>query len=264
IIPLATIPAALFAGYLIRLLIDKMTERGALQMKERILAEAQHEAEQIKKEMELEAKQEIMQRREEFEAEVRQTRNELRQTERRLDKREDSLDEKDELLGKKEKFLETGEKNVAQKRKELTRMEDKLKQLEEQMQQELYRISGLSREEAKRGLAERLRQEVEKESTEMINATVARARNKAQQEARKVIVGAIERCAAAATSEATVCTVELPNDDLKGRIIGREGRNIRCFEKATGVDVIVDDTPGVVVLSSFDSVRREAARLAMQ
>ena len=262
-----TVPAvvgAALAGYIIRFMIDKLTERGALQTKKRILAEAQREAEQTKREMELQAKQNVIQRREEFEAEVRQTRNELRQTERRLDKREDSLDEKEALLNKKEKFLETAEKNVTEQRKELSLLEDRLAALDEKKQQELYRISSLTREEAKRMLLESLREEVESECTDMVNEKVAHATRVAQQEARRIVVDSIERCAAETTSEATVCTVELPNDDLKGRIIGREGRNIRSFEKASGVDVIVDDTPGVVVLSSFDSVRREAARLAME
>lgn len=258
------VAAAVAGGYFIRLMVDKLAERGALQTKERILKEARHDAEQHRREAELQAKQEIIQRREEFESEVRQIRNELRQTERRLDKREDSLDEKEELLNKKEKFLETAEKNVAAKRNELTELEDRLKELERKARQELHRISGLSREEAKQMLADSLREEVENECTEMINRRVKRAQKLAEREANRVLVDAIGRCAAETTSEVTVCTVELPNDDVKGRIIGREGRNIRCFEKAIGVDVIVDDTPGVVVLSSFDSVRREAARLAMQ
>jgi ribonuclease Y len=251
-------------GYVVRFLLDRLTERGALQAKARIIGEGEREAEQIKKEMELQAKQEVIQRREEFEGEVRQTRSELRQTERRLDKREDSLDEKEDLLNKKEKFLETGEKNVAQKRRELAQLEARLKELEERRQQELHRISGLSKDDAKGLLLDSLREEVENECTDMINEKVNQATRQAQQQARRILTDAIERCAAETTSEATVSTVELPSDDLKGRIIGREGRNIRCFEKAIGVDVIVDDTPGVVVLSSFDSVRREAARLAME
>jgi ribonuclease Y len=136
--------------------------------------------------------------------------------------------------------------------------------MEEQKQQELYRISGLSRDDAKAMLAESLKDEVESECTEMINRRVRQAQQKAEVEATRIVAESIQRCAASTTSEATVCSVQLPNDDLKGRIIGREGRNIRCFEKASGVDVIVDDTPGVVVLSSFDSIRREAARLAME
>jgi ribonuclease Y len=254
----------LLAGYSIRCLIDRLAERSALQRKARIIDEGRHEAEQIRKEMQLQAKQEIIQRREAFEEELRQGRSELRQTERRLDKREDGLDEKEDLLTKKERFLETAEKNVAEKRRELTELEDELSKLKVQMQNELYRISGLSEQEAKRMLAERLREEVENECTDMVNRQLARAKRRAQHESRRIVVEAVERCSAATTSEATVCAVALPNDDLKGRIIGREGRNIRCFEKAIGVDVIVDDTPGVVVLSSFDSVRREAARLAME
>jgi ribonuclease Y len=263
-VAVASVAGAVLGGYLIRFMIDKLAERGAQQMKERILSEAQREADQIKREMELQAKQDVIQRREQFEAEVRQTRGELRQTERRLDKREDSLDEEEGLLNKKEKFLETGEKNLAESRKQLSLLEDRLAEMEKRKQQELYRISGLSHDEARRQLLESLRDEVENECTEMVNRKVAHAQRVGRQEAQRVLVDAIERCAAETTSEATVTTVELPNDDIKGRIIGREGRNIRSFEKATGVDVIVDDTPGVVVLSSFDSVRREAARLAME
>ena len=261
---IAGLAGAAVAGYLICHFVSKLAEKGALQVRARILEDAHADAERIRHEMELEARQEIVQRREEFEGEVRQTRNELRQTERRLDKREDGLDEKELLLGKKEKFLETGEKNVAEKRRELTELEEKLRRQEEQMREELHRISRLSAEEAKRILLESLQKEVESEATDMVNDLIGRAQRKAKAEAQRVVVEAIERCAAETTGEATVCTVELPSDDIKGRIIGREGRNIRSFEKAVGVDVIVDDTPGVVVLSSFDSVRREAARLAMQ
>jgi len=251
-------------GYLIRVFIDILAERSAQQVKERILEEARHKAEQIRKEMELEAKQLIIQRREDFEQDVREARKELRLTERRLEKRQDGLDEKENLLEKKEKFLETGEKNVAEKRRQLINREEQLRQLEEKKRQELYRISRLSREEAEKMVQETIREEVENECTEMINRHVAQAGRKARQVARRMLTDSIQRCAAETTSEATVCTVQLPSDDLKGRIIGREGRNIRCFEKAVGVDVIVDDTPGVVVLSCFDSVRREIARLSME
>jgi len=260
----ASLTGAVLGGYLIRHLVDRLAERGALQVRERILEEAGTDGRRIKQELELQARQEIVQRREEFEGEVRQTRNELRQTERRLDKREDSLDEKEQLLSKKEKFLETGEKTLAEKRREAGQLREELHRQEEHLRDELYRISTLSRDEAKRILLESLQSEVENECTDMVNERIARAQRAAAGEAQRIVVEAIERCAAATTGEATVCTVELPSDDLKGRIIGREGRNIRSFEKAVGVDVIVDDTPGVVVLSSFDSVRRETARLAMQ
>ncbi len=254
----------LIGGYFFRLLIARMLQREAEKRRDEILESAQEEAERQKREAELEAQQKIIERREKFENEVQETRNELRQTERRLDKREDSLDKKEELLGKKERYLETSEKNVAEKRRELSEKEEELEQVIENQKDELYRISGLSEEEAREMILERIREDVEEDSQEMVNQRLARAREEAEQKAKDILVSSIERCSAASTSETTVCTIELPSDDLKGRIIGREGRNIRAFEKATGIDVIVDDTPGVVVLSGFDSVRREVARLSME
>ncbi len=253
----------LTAGYFVRVYIASRIRRDAEKEREQILRAATREAEQTRKEMAVQARQEVIELRENFEKELQETRKELRQTERRLDKRDDGLEKKQELLSKKERFLETGEKNLAENRKELVQRESELERLTEQEREELYRISGLSAAEARQILLERLREGVERDCTEMINSKLKRAAETAQEEAKSVVIGAIQRCAAESTSEATVCTVELPSDDIKGRIIGREGRNIRCFEKATGVDVIVDDTPGLIVLSSFDSVRREAARLAM-
>jgi len=251
-------------GYFLRILVARLIKRDAEAQRERILRDARQEANQLKREMELEAKQQIIQRREQFEREAQEVRAELRQIERRLDKREDSLDRKQELLSKKERYLETIEKNVIEKRKELGEKEKQIERLMEAQNEELYRIGGLSREEARRICLERTRQQVESECQEMISQRLARAQEEAEQKARTIIVNAIERCSAQSTSETTVSTIELPTDELKGRIIGREGRNIRAFEKATGVDVIVDDTPGVIVLSGFDSVRREAARIGME
>ena len=251
-------------GYFLRIFIARLIKRDAEAQKEGILREARQEADQLKKEAELQAKQQIIQRREQFEKEVQETRGEFRQIERRLDKREDSLDRKQEVLSKKERYLETIEKNVIEKRKELGEKEKQIERLAEVQNEELYRISGLSREEAKRICLENTRQQVEDDCQEMVNQRVLRAQEEAEEKARTIVVNAIERCAAQATSETTVSTIELPTDELKGRIIGREGRNIRAFEKATGVDVIVDDTPGVIVLSGFDSVRREAARISME
>ena len=254
----------LVAGYYLR----KGLARAALQSAERrgdeILTQARQEAEQRRKEIEVEARQEIIRLRESFEQEVQETRRELRQTERRLDKREDGLDKKQELLAKKERYLETAEKSLAENRRCLAQQEAEAQGLVAQQREELHRISGLSQEDARRILLERLEQEVEQDCAEMVGERLARAKETADRKAKAILVDALQRCAADSTGEATVCTVELPNDELKGRIIGREGRNIRAFEKATGVDVIVDDTPGVVVLSSFDSVRREAARLSME
>lgn len=252
-----------FVGYLFHIVVAKMMSRDASKEKNRILHEARQQAETQAKEIELQAKQEIIQRRETFENEVQETRRELRQTERRLDKREDALDEKDEILAKKERYLDTGEKNLAENRRQLAAQDKEVHDIIERQREQLYRISSLTREEAKNQLLESLLEEAEKDCEKIVNQKIARAQERGEDESRRIIVDTIQRCAAETTSHATVTAIELPNDELKGRIIGREGRNIRSFEKATGVDVIVDDTPGVVVLSSFDSVRREVARLAM-
>lgn len=254
----------LVAGYYIRRGLAQAVQRDAESKRKEILEQARQEAEQLKKEEEVKVRQDLIERREEFEQEVRQTRQELRQTERRLEKREDSLDQKEEMVAKKERFLETAEKNLAENRKQLAEEESKIEELKERQKDELYRISGLSQQDAKDVLFQRIEQEVERDCEELIGEKLARAEEKADKEATRILVDALERCAADSATDTTTCTIELPKDDLKGRIIGREGRNIRAFEKATGVDVIVDDTPGVVVLSSFDSVRREAARVAME
>ncbi len=251
-------------GYFIRIALASAVHRDAERRRAEILDAARHEAIQRKRELEIEARQEIIELREKFEQEVQETRRELRQTERRLDKREDGLDKKHELLSKKERYLETAEKNVAETRRELVRREAELGRLTQQQTDELYHISGLSREDARQILLDRIKEKVERDCREMVNSRLLRASEAAEQKAREIVITALQRCAVDSTSEATVCTVALPNDDIKGRIIGREGRNIRSFEKATGVDVIVDDTPGMIVLSSFDSVRREAARMAME
>jgi len=256
--------AGLVAGYFARLAVAKAIHRGAEKDRDEMLAEAEREAKRIKQEIELQAKQELIGKREEFEREVQQSKRELRQTERRLEKREDALDEKRDLLAKKEKYLETTEKNVAEVRKKLGDRESELETIIERQTAELHHIGGLTEQQAREILYERLIKDVEAGCAETINKKLAQANEFAEERSRQIIVDAIERCAAECTSEATVTTIELPDDDLKGRIIGREGRNIRSFEKAAGVDVIVDDTPGLIVLSSFDSIRREVARMAMQ
>ncbi|MFP4029132.1 MAG: ribonuclease Y [Candidatus Brocadiia bacterium] len=254
----------LVAGYFLRRALAIAVQQHAERRREEILGQAKREAEQLKKEIEVEGKEEVIALREDFEEEVQEIRGELRQTERRLEKREDSIEKKQELVAKKERYLETSEKNLAENRRKLAERENEVEELVQKQRQELHRISGLSQDDAKELLLERIEQDMEQDCVELIGSKVAQANEKADMEAQAILVEALERCAAESTSEATVSTVELPSDDMKGRIIGREGRNIRSFEQATGVDVIVDDTPGVVVLSSFDSVRRETARVAME
>ncbi len=256
--------AGIVLGYFMRIYVASQVRKDAEKRRDDILSNARHEAEQMRREMEVQAKQEIIDQRERFEKESQEARRQTRQAERRVEKREDGLDKKHDTLLKKEKFLETAEKNLAEGRCQLSQRQSELDGILEQEKQELYRISGLSHDDAYKMLVDSTRDEVERDCTEMINSRLSRAKESADEQAKEVVTQALQRCAAETTSETTVCAIELPNDDIKGRIIGREGRNIRAFEKATGVDVIVDDTPGVIVLSSFDSVRRQAAKLAME
>lgn len=264
IILCSTLFVGLIIGFVLKHVWGLISKRDAERSSAQIIDEANQKAEQIVRESELLAKQEWLQKREEFEGEMQQARQELRQVERRLEKREDALERKQDLLDKKEKYLETTEKNISDKRRELAVREKELQDLVDKETEELHRISGLTEEEARQILMDQLKNKVEEQCIDMINRKVNRAKEEGEEKARKIVVGAIQRCAAESTSEATVCSIELPNDEIKGRIIGREGRNIRAFEKATGVDVIVDDTPGVVVLSGFDSVRREIAKITME
>lgn len=228
------------------------------------MEEATAEAERIKKEAALVLKDELFKRKEAFERETQEARHELRQLEKRLVKREDNLERKAEILAKKERYVESLQASLAQKLKEVEESELRLKKALEENERALLKVSGYSREEAERLLLSRLEKELEGECSKRVAKAIQKAKETAQEEATKIICETIQRCAADHTAENIVSTVELPNEEMKGRIIGREGRNIRAFEKATGIDVIVDDTPGVIVLSGFDSVRREVARMTME
>lgn len=235
----------------------------ATQQAERLVSEAKSQADVIVKEAKVDAKAEFIRRMEEFEARSEEIREELKETERRLEKREDNLDKKLDVLATKERALEQGEERIKEREALLRRREGELESIIEEQREKLLHITGMSRDEARNQLMEQLKEEVEHDAAEMVERTLSEARDTAEEKAREVIVTAIQRYATDHTSIHTVSTVDVPNDDMKGRIIGREGRNIRAFEKATGVDVIVDDTPGVVVVSAFDPVRREVARRAM-
>ena len=228
-----------------------------------LISQAERNAENILKESELKAKDEFFKRREDFNREADKTRNEQKDQERRLEKKEDLLEQQSENLLKKEKNLQQSEKKLHERREHL---EAKVKDAETLVQQELaklHEITGLSREEAEKLLLERLDRELADEVASRIQKHEERIKAVSEEKARRILATAIHRYAAEHTADTTVSTVDIPSDDMKGRIIGREGRNIRTFEKATGVDVIVDDTPGVVIVSAFDNVRREVARIAL-
>lgn len=222
-----------------------------------MLENTKREAESLKKESILEAKEEVHRLRSDFEKESRERRNEIQRLERRLIQREESLDKKNDLLEKKEEV-------IAKKFQDVEQVEADVKELYAKERKELERISGLTTEEAKDLLLREVNKEVKHEAALMIKDIESKAKDEAEKRAKEIITGAIQRCAADHVSESTVHVVALPNDEMKGRIIGREGRNIRTLETLTGVDLIIDDTPEAVILSSFDPIRREIARIALE
>ncbi len=222
----------------------------------KMLDEASKEAEALKKEMLLEGKEEIHRNRQEADKDIRDRRRELDRIERRIIQKEESLDKKAENMEKKEQLLH-------EKEKEADKTNNDLKLILTQQLKELERLSGLTSEEAKELLLSNISQQIRQETALMIKTIESEAKEEADKKAKNIISLAIQKCAADVVSETTVSVVPLPNDEMKGRIIGREGRNIRTFETLTGVDLIIDDTPEAVILSSFDPIRREVARIAL-
>jgi len=225
---------------------------------------AKREAENIIKTAQIEAAAESIKKKEEFTVEANRIRGELRENENRLSKREDVLERQTNLLQEQEKNLKLQEQECERRIRNVDVKDKQLTVLIAQQKNQLLKITGMQMEEARQLLLKRLEDECEHEMSALIQRKVDEAKEVADDKCREVISTAIQRYAAEQTCEVTVSTVEIPNDDMKGRIIGREGRNIRAFEKATGVDVIVDDTPGMVVVSGFNPVRREVARLSME
>jgi ribonuclease Y len=241
---------------------NNVLKRGQLeaeQVRTNALAEAQNKA----KEIELAAKQEQIKRKEQFDRESEQTRNELKSLEGRLSKREDTLDRKLDTLSVKEKHLDDLDARLAQRDKVLANKEEQLSQVLHEQRDKLLQLTSFTPEQAKEMLLKRIEDDCKLEAGALIARITEHAQDEAKEKSRQIILQAIQRYAAEQTADHTVSTVTIPTDDMKGRVIGREGRNIRSFEKATGVDVIIDDTPGVVVVSCFDPVRREVARLSL-
>lgn len=244
-------------GYYIRRTIAEAKIISAEHEAERLITQAQQDAEAKKREALLEAKEEIHKLRSEQERDHRERRSGLQQFERRLMQKEESLDRKSEALEKKEVALHL-------KEQELDSEKEQISQILKQQLAELERLSGLTVDEAKAIILKQVEDEVKHEAAMMIKDIENQAREEAEKRARDIISLAIQRTAADHVAESTVSVVSLPNDEMKGRIIGREGRNIRALETLTGIDLIIDDTPEAVILSGFDPVRREIARIALE
>ena len=224
---------------------------------ENIKLEAKKTAEATKKEVLVEAKEEALKTKNEVEKECRERKNEVQRLEKRLTQKEDALEKKSNSLEKKEELLSSKLEKIEAERKELESFKDK-------QIAELERISGLTSEQAKDYILDTVKEEVQHETAVMIKEMESEAKQEADKKAKEIIASAIQRCAADHVAETTVSVVNLPNDEMKGRIIGREGRNIRTLEQLTGINFIIDDTPEAVILSGYDAMKREIARIALE
>ena len=257
VIALIALVAGLAAGYFYR---KNTMEKKIGQTEEyarNLLDEASRKAEDKKKEAVLEAKEEVIRLKNELDKEIRDRRSEVTRQERRVNQREEQLD-------KKMDNLELREEQLNDKYREAERLEAEAQEMHSRQQQELERVANMTSDEAKNILIDRVQKDAYHDAAVMVREIEARAKEEADKKARDIISTAIQKCAADHVAETTVSVVALPNDDMKGRIIGREGRNIRALETATGVDLIIDDTPEAVIVSAFDPVRREIARIAVE
>ncbi len=254
---------AAIVGVAVGYFADRLIKGGAYKTRDEIIRQAERDAENLAKDQELKLKEDMLKRRELLESRLEEARGQQRDRERELDKRDVHLEEQQDSFRKKEKMLQGTQQKLAERSKIMEAKEAELSRMLKDEQEQLYKISELSREQATEQLLKRLDRELSDQTGAMILKHESEVKADCERQAREIIGMAVQRYASAHTSETTVSTVDIPSDEVKGRIIGREGRNIRAFEKATGVDVIVDDTPGVVIVSAFDSVRREIGKLSL-
>ena len=256
--------AGVVVGYFISKQFAETKVAGAKGSAEQIVEDAKREAEALKKEALLEAKDENHKLRTEIEQELRERRSELQKQENRLLQKEENLDRKDDSLDKRENTLEKKDESLNEKQQHIEEIESRVEELVQKQQAELERISSLTREEAKSIILDSVEKELAHDMAVMVKESETRAKEEADKKAKSILSLALQRLAAEHVAETTVSVVNLPNDEMKGRIIGREGRNIRTLETLTGIDLIIDDTPEAVILSGFDPVRREIARIALE
>ncbi|HEY2414525.1 MAG TPA: Rnase Y domain-containing protein, partial [Pirellulaceae bacterium] len=240
--------------------LDRLRRVDAENQAKEILGRAEREAGGKLKEAELAIKERDLAQKVETEKELARSRDELRDRERGLDKRQETFSQQEDDLRKQQKMVESNQRRLSERMEDTNRRHEELGKLLEMQRQTLHSLSGLSAGEASKRLLDSLEQELSQEMGSVISRHEKRLAEVVEQKSRDMLLTAIQRYAAAHTAESTTSTVDIPSDEMKGRIIGREGRNIRAFEKVTGVDVIIDDTPGVVIVSGFDPVRREIAR----
>ena len=251
-------------GFALSIIFSNMKETNASKKAEIIIEKAKKEAEKARRDNLLEAKEEMHKLKLETDKEIKEKKNELKATEERLIQRENNMDKRDELFQKRELSLDEREKKILDKQKEIQDEQAKVEEVKQEQLDLLSKMSGLKKSEAKELVMQRVEEDMTREITEYIKERENEAKIEADKKAKDLLVVSMQRYAADIANDQTVTVVNLPNDDMKGRIIGREGRNIRTIEAITGVDLIIDDTPEAVVLSSFDPLRREIARVTLE
>ncbi|UCF89540.1 MAG: DUF3552 domain-containing protein, partial [bacterium] len=264
IIWLVILVAGAIIGFLVRLVLQSVTDKSKQREAAQAIASAQKQAENLLKEAEIKAKEFLFQSRSKFDEETKREREDLQKLEKRLQARDENLDRKFEVLDKKEQDLVSREKSVAGQQRAVSEKEKELQATITEQRVKLEQISEMTADQAKEELKAMMLEEARIDSAKMIKRLEEEAKETADKKAKEIISFAIQRYSGDYVAEKAVTVVNLPSDEMKGRIIGREGRNIRSFESATGVDLIVDDTPEAVVLSVFDPIRREIARIALE
>ena len=254
----------LFVGAFIMILINKLKVSASQKEAEKIIQDAKKEAEKAKRDGIIELKEESYKLKNQTDAEIKEKKKELNELNQRIDNMEKSLDKRDELLTEREKNLELKDKDLLAKQKEIQEKDAKMESVIKEQIALLEKISGFSKDKAREMVLKKVEEEMNREIAVYLKEREDEAKLEADRKAKEMIVSSMQRYSSDVTSEQTVSTVELPNDEMKGRIIGREGRNIRTIEAVTGVDLIIDDTPEVIVLSSFDPLRREIAKVTLE
>jgi ribonuclease Y len=254
---------AAILGMVVVKFLDKLRRKDAETEARNLLEKATQEADTTKREAQLAIKEETLRQKGDAEREISKQRDEIRERERLLDKRQEAVEQQGEQVRKQERMVEGTQRRLAEKLEDADRQKVELQKLTDMQRQTLHELSGLTREDATHRLLEALDRELQQETGAIILNYQKKLEAECKAKGREMLLTAMQRFAAAHTAESTTSSVDIPSDEMKGRIIGREGRNIRSFEKETGVDVIIDDTPGVVIVSGFDPVRREIARQSL-
>ena len=254
----------LIIGIIVILIVNNLKNKQREKTADSIIEKAKKEADKIKRDSLFETKEDIHKLKLEADKEIKEKKNEVKESEERLLQREKNMDKRDESLQGREKNLDEREKNLLKRQDEIQETKEKMEEIKKQQLEELERISGFTKEQAKEAVMKTVEEKMSKEIAAYIKERETEAKLDVDSKAKEMIVNCMQKYAADVTNEQTISVISLPNDEMKGRIIGREGRNVRTIESVTGVDLIIDDTPEAIVISSFDPLRREIARLTIE